>query len=52
MNIEAHFVNDLGLDSLDQVEITMELEDEFNIELTDQVAEKIFTVKDAVEAVN
>lgn len=49
--LDSHFVNDLGLDSLDQVEITMELEDEFNIEIPDKEAEKIFTVRQAVEAI-
>ncbi len=50
--LDAHFVKDLGLDSLDQVEITMELEDEFNVEIPDSVAETIFTPRQAVEAVN
>ncbi|KAJ3320097.1 hypothetical protein HDV06_005662 [Boothiomyces sp. JEL0866] len=49
--LDAHFVNDLGLDSLDQVEITMALEDEFNIEISDRDAEEIFTPRQAVEKV-
>lgn len=45
----SHFVNDLGLDSLDTVELVMALEDEFSIEIPDADAEKIFTCTDAVE---
>ncbi len=52
LTLDAHFVNDLGLDSLDQVEITMEMEDEFNIEIPDKEAEKIFTVRQAVESIH
>ncbi len=52
LGLDAHFVKDLGLDSLDQVEITMELEDEFNVEIPDNVAETIFTPRQAVEAVS
>ncbi|KAI9205105.1 acyl carrier protein-like protein [Polychytrium aggregatum] len=51
LNLDAHFVNDLGLDSLDQVEITMALEDEFNIEIPDRDAEEIYTVRQAVEKI-
>jgi len=46
---DAHFINDLGLDSLDVVEIVMAFEDEFGCEISDDEAEKIFTVNDAVE---
>ena len=49
---ESHFVNDLGLDSLDVVEIVMALEDEFGIEISDEEAEKVFTVEDAVEFIS
>nr|XP_058960685.1 acyl carrier protein-like [Pocillopora verrucosa] len=49
---ESHFVNDLGLDSLDVVEIVMALEDEFGIEISDEEAEKVFTVEDAVELIS
>ncbi|KAI8902100.1 acyl carrier protein-like protein [Globomyces pollinis-pini] len=52
LSLDAHFVNDLGLDSLDQVEITMALEDEFNIELADRDADDIFTPRQAVEKVS
>ena len=46
---EAHFVNDLGADSLDTVELIMEFEEEFSIEIPDDDAEKITTVGSAVE---
>ena len=45
----ASFTNDLGADSLDIVELIMAFEEEFNIEIPDEVAEKMKTVKDAVE---
>ena len=45
----AHFVDDLGADSLDQVELVMALEEAFGIEIPDEDAEKITTVKDANE---
>jgi acyl carrier protein len=45
----ASFVDDLGADSLDQVELIMAMEEEFNISIPDEDAEKITTVKDAVE---
>ena len=45
----AIFVDDLGADSLDIVELIMAFEEEFNTEIPDEVAEKIRTVKDAVE---
>ncbi|MBI5167232.1 MAG: acyl carrier protein [candidate division NC10 bacterium] len=46
---EASFIEDLGADSLDTVELVMALEEEFNIEIPDEHAEKIVTVKDAIE---
>ena len=46
---DAHFVNDLGADSLDTVELIMEFEEEFGIEIPDDDAEKITTVGLAVE---
>ncbi|WAM30883.1 acyl carrier protein [Caldicellulosiruptor naganoensis] len=46
---ESSFLDDLGADSLDIVELIMELEEEFNIEIPDEDAEKIRTVADAVK---
>ncbi|HEX9912664.1 MAG TPA: acyl carrier protein [candidate division Zixibacteria bacterium] len=46
---EASFVNDLGADSLDTVELVMALEEEFNLEIPDEEAEKITTVGQAIE---
>ncbi len=45
---EAHFVEDLGADSLDTVELVMALEEEFEIEIPDEDAEKLRTVGDAI----
>ena len=45
---DASFVDDLGADSLDTVELVMALEEEFDVEIPDDEAEKITTVKDAV----
>ena len=45
----ASFVDDLGTDSLDTVELVMAFEEEFNIEIADDVAEKITTIKEAIE---
>ncbi|MCL1473927.1 acyl carrier protein [Argonema antarcticum] len=49
---EAHFTNDLGADSLDTVELVMALEEEFDIEIPDDAAEKILTVQQAVDHIN
>ena len=46
---EAHFVNDLGADSLDTVELIMEFEEEFSIEIPDEDAENITTVSSAIK---
>lgn len=46
---ETHFVNDLGADSLDTVELVMELEEEFDINIPDDAAEKIQTVGEAID---
>ena len=45
----ASFINDLGADSLDTVELVMALEEEFETEIPDEDAEKIITIKDAVK---
>ncbi len=47
--MESSFIDDLGADSLDIVELIMALEEEFNLEIPDNEAEKITTVGDAVE---
>jgi acyl carrier protein len=49
---EASFIEDLGADSLDTVELVMALEENFDIEIPDEDAEKIKTVKDAVEYID
>jgi len=49
---EASFVDDLGADSLDTVELVMALEEEFDCEIPDEEAEKITTVKQAIEYIN
>jgi acyl carrier protein len=46
---DASFVDDLGADSLDVVELVMAFEEEFGVEIPDEAAEKIGTVKDAIE---
>ena len=46
---EASFVDDLGADSLDVVELVMALEEEFGLEISDEDAEKLTTVKQAIE---
>ncbi|MBN2125877.1 MAG: acyl carrier protein [Deltaproteobacteria bacterium] len=48
----ASFVDDLGADSLDQVELIMAMEEEFNISISDEDAEKIATVQDAIDYIN
>ena len=45
---EASFVDDLGADSLDQVELIMAMEEEFDVEIPDEEAEKLVTVGDAI----
>ena len=46
---EASFVDDLGADSLDLVELIMTMEEEFDVEISDEDAETLVTVKDAIE---
>ncbi|WP_046175086.1 acyl carrier protein [Domibacillus indicus] len=52
INLDAKFKEDLGADSLDVVELVMELEDEFDMEISDDDAENITTVGDAVTYIN
>ena len=49
---ESSFIDDLGADSLDTVELVMAFEEEFDIEIADEDAEKISTVNEAVEYIN
>lgn len=49
VTMEASFVEDLNADSLDLVELIMEIEEKFGIQVPDDIAEKIVTVQDAVE---
>ncbi len=52
VTLEASFVEDLGADSLDTVELVMALEEEFETEIPDEEAEKITTVKEAVDYID
>jgi acyl carrier protein len=48
----ASFVDDLGADSLDQVELIMAMEEEFGLSISDEDAEKILTVQNAIDYIN
>ncbi len=52
VTLEASFIDDLGADSLDLVELIMAMEEEFSIEISDEDAEKIQTVQDVVNYIN
>jgi len=52
VSLESSFVDDLGADSLDTVELVMALEEEFGTEIPDEDAEKITTVQQAVDYIN
>ena len=52
VTIDSTFIDDLGAESLDIVELIMAFEEEFNVEIPDDVAEKIKTVKDTVEYID
>ena len=52
VKLEASFIDDLGADSLDTVELVMAFEEEFEIEIPDEEAEEIATVENAVEYIN
>ena len=49
VTMDASFIDDLGADSLDKVELVMAFEEEFSVEIPEDAAEKIATVKDAVD---
>lgn len=49
---DASFVDDLGADSLDTVELVMALEEEFEVEIQDEEAEKITTIQEAIDYIN
>ena len=49
VSLDSSFVDDLGADSLDTVELVMALEEEFNCEIPDEEAEKITTVQEAID---
>ena len=49
VNESASFIDDLGADSLDTVELVMAFEEEFNCEIPDDIAEKILTISDAIK---
>ena len=52
ITLEAKFIDDLGADSLDTVELIMQFEEEFEIEIPDEDAEKILSVQQALDYIN
>ena len=52
VTLEANFINDLGADSLDQVELIMQLEEEFDLEISDEEAESLTTVNQVLNFLN
>ena len=52
ITLDAKFIDDLGADSLDTVELIMQFEEEFEIEIPDEDAEKILSVKQALDYIN
>ena len=52
INNESSFIDDLGADSLDTVELVMALEEEFDVEISDEQAENISTVQSAIDHIN
>ena len=52
VNLESKFIDDLGADSLDTVELVMSFEEEFGIEIPDDAAETILTVQNAIDYIN
>ena len=51
LTLDMHFVNDLGCDSLDTVELMMDIEDEFGVNIPEEDAEKLETIGDAIKYV-
>ncbi len=52
VNLDSSFIEDLGADSLDIVELVMALEEEYNTEISDEQAEKIRTVRDVIDYID
>lgn len=52
VTVESSFIDDLGADSLDIVELVMAFEEEFDVEIPDDAAEKIATIKDAIDFIS
>ena len=52
INLEAKFIDDLGADSLDTVELIMQFEEEFGIEIPDEEAEKLLSVSQAIDFIS
>ena len=52
INLEAKFIDDLGADSLDTVELIMQFEEEFNIEIPDEEAEKLLSIGQAIDYIS
>jgi len=52
INNESSFIDDLGADSLDTVELVMAIEEEFDVEISDEQAENISTVQSAIDYIN
>ena len=52
VSVDSHFFDDLGADSLDLVELIMSMEEEFEVDISDEDAEKIVTVQDAIDYID
>ncbi|KAI7869965.1 acyl carrier protein-like protein [Spinellus fusiger] len=52
ISVDAHFIKDLGLDSLDTVEVVMAIEEEFSVEIPDKESDEIMTAKQAIEYIS
>jgi len=49
INLDAHFIKDLGMDSMDSVELVVAFEEEFRVLIPDDISDKIFTARDALK---